>query len=127
MIVLPIAERELRVAARRKATYRNRFWTVFAAGCIFGGIMLSFEANYTAPAQRGTTLFQSFSLLCFVYCLLIGARTTADCISEEKREGTLGLLFLTDLGGADVVFGKMVASALNAFYGLLAILPMLGL
>ena len=50
-----------------------------------------------------------------------------DCLSEEKREGTLGLLFLTDLKGYDVVFGKLVAISLGAFYGLLAVVPMLAI
>jgi ABC-type Na+ efflux pump permease subunit len=54
-------------------------------------------------------------------------RATSDCISEEKREGTLGLLFLTDLRGHDVVLGKLVAAALGSFYGLLAFLPMLAI
>lgn len=58
------------------------------------------------------------------YALLIGL-STADSISEEKREGTLGLLFLTDLRGFDVVLGKLVATSLNSFYGLIAIFPLL--
>ncbi|HQU46125.1 MAG TPA: hypothetical protein PK867_25150, partial [Pirellulales bacterium] len=41
---------------------------------------------------------------------------TADCISSERREGTLGLLFLTDLRGHDVVLGKLVVAGLGAFY-----------
>ena len=45
------------------------------------------------------------------YCLLSGVWFTADCLSEEKREGTLGLLFLTDLKGYDVVLGKLVATS----------------
>src|SRR5207247_5618088 len=60
-----------------------------------------------------------------VYCLLRGVGLTADCLSEEKREGTLGLLFLTDVRGYDVVFGKLVATSLNALYGVLAIVPVL--
>ena len=52
---------------------------------------------------------------------------TADCLSEEKRQGTLGLLFLTDLKGYDVVLGKIVATSLNGFYGLLSIFPVLAL
>ena len=60
-------------------------------------------------------------------CLLAGVLLTADCLSEEKRDGTLGLLFLTDLKGYDVVLGKFIAMSLNAIYGLLAILPITGL
>ena len=59
--------------------------------------------------------------------LLAGIFTTADCLSEEKREGTLGLLFLTDLKGYDIVLGKIVAASVNWFFGLLALFPVLAL
>src|SRR6185436_16415795 len=72
-------------------------------------------------------LFFSVAGCALLYCLLTGLRATADCLSEEKREGTLGLLFLTDLKGYDVVTGKLVANSLNGFYGLLAILPVVAL
>jgi hypothetical protein len=48
-------------------------------------------------------------------------------LSEEKREGTLGLLFLTDLRGFDVVLGKLLANSLRGAYGLVAVLPIIGL
>ncbi|MDB6037360.1 MAG: hypothetical protein JWM99_1201 [Verrucomicrobiales bacterium] len=127
MIILPIAERELRVASRRKATYRTRFGSVLIATTIFLSVLTVLQSNGTPSGTLGPYLFRIMSVVCFLYCLLSGARTTADCLSEEKRDGTLGLLFLTDLSGRDVVFGKMVASSLNSFYGLLAILPFLGL
>jgi hypothetical protein len=44
-------------------------------------------------------------------------------LSREKREGTIGLLFLTDLRGYDVVFGKLAGTSLNSVYSLLAIFP----
>ena len=47
--------------------------------------------------------------------------------AREKREDTLGLLFLTDLKGYDVALGKFLGRSLNALYGLLALLPVLGL
>jgi hypothetical protein len=63
----------------------------------------------------------------FAFCLLAGVRFTADSRREEKREGTLGFLFLTNLRGYDVVLGKLVVSSLNSLYALLAVLPLLGL
>src|SRR6266567_930824 len=75
----------------------------------------------------GSGLFWLLGWLSFIYCLVTGAGTTADCLSEEKREGTLGLLFLTDLKGYDVVLGKLLAISLNNFYGLVAIFPPLGI
>jgi len=75
----------------------------------------------------GKSLYSILTSFIFGLCLLAGVLLTADCLSEEKREGTLGLLFLTDLRGYDVVLGKLMAMGLNAFYGLLAILPVTGL
>jgi hypothetical protein len=57
--------------------------------------------------------------------LAAGIFFTADCLSEEKREGTLGFLFLTDLRGYDVVAGKLLATSLRGAYALLAIFPVL--
>jgi ABC-type transport system involved in multi-copper enzyme maturation permease subunit len=127
MIVLPIVDRELRVAARRAATYRTRLWAALAAILLAAWKCLGFSWQGLAAASQGQALFNTLSGLAFVYCLGIGARVTSDCVSEEKREGTLGLLFLTDLKGIDVVFGKLVASSLNSFYGLLAVVPLLAM
>src|SRR5437870_941886 len=126
MTVLPIVERELRVASRRRATYRMRVTAALAAMATFGWIMLTFLQTIPSTWQ-GRYLFRVLFGFAFVYCLLIGARLTADCLSEEKREGTLGLLFLTDLKGYDVVFGKLVATSVNSIYALLAIMPVISL
>lgn len=125
MIVLPIVDRELRVAARRAATYRTRLWAALAAILLTAWKCLDFAWRGATATSQGHSLFYTLSGLAFVYCLCIGARVTADCLSEEKRDGTLGLLFLTDLKGWDVVLGKLVASSLNSIYGLLAVLPLL--
>ena len=127
MIVLPIVDRELRVTARRRATYRTRLWAALAAIVLATWRSLSLAWQGAPVQSQGRSLFYTLSGLALVYCLFIGARVTADCISEEKREGTLGLLFLTDLKGRDVVLGKLVASSLNSFYGLLAVVPLLAM
>jgi ABC-type transport system involved in multi-copper enzyme maturation permease subunit len=73
----------------------------------------------------GGALFNTISAAAFLFALLSGVFLSSDVISHERREGTLGLLFLTDLGGFDVVSGKLFACGLNAFYGLLSVLPIL--
>src|SRR5262249_30752973 len=75
----------------------------------------------------GQMLFMGTSVLGFAFSLLAGVFLTADCLCSERREGTLGLLFLTDLRGFDVVLGKLVANSVTAAYALLAIVPMLGM
>ncbi len=125
--ILAIVERELRVAARRPATYRIRAGAVVATLVLIAWKMINFAAVSTPVSQQGRSLFVTLSVLAFAYCLFSGARATSDCISEEKREGTLGLLFLTDLKGIDVVLGKLTATSLNSLYGLLAIFPALAI
>jgi ABC-type Na+ efflux pump permease subunit len=127
MIFLPIVERELRVAARRSQIYRARFVMATIAILFCGWQLLTFSQGMVAPGSEGQSLFRTLSALAFIYSLFVGTQVTADCLSAEKREGTLGLLFLTDLKGYDVILGKLVASSINSFYGLIAILPLLAL
>jgi ABC-type transport system involved in multi-copper enzyme maturation permease subunit len=123
MTLLPIVARELRVASRRRATY----WTRFSAGLL--AIVVSAFAwailFRQSSKETGLALFVSISIIAYLYSLLAGAYATADSVSEEKREGTLGLLFLTDLKSYDVVLGKLAASSLHSIYGLLAIFPVM--
>src|SRR5688572_32379647 len=125
MIFLPIVNRELRVASRQRATYFTRFGSVLAGVAIGSWIMLM--PWMRSPQKLGMALFIAMSAITFIYSLMVGIRTTADCISEEKRDGTLGLLFLTDLKSFDIVFGKMAATSLNSFYGMLAIFPVMAI
>jgi hypothetical protein len=125
MTFLPVVERELRVAARRRGTY----WGRFTAGLI-GTALAAWVLAAMAEAPEnlvGAQLFVVVSTVVFLYATVTGTLVTCDCLSEEKREGTLGLLFLTDLKGHDVILGKLVATSINAFYGMLAVLPMLAI
>jgi hypothetical protein len=126
MTFLPIVERELRVAARLTGTYKRRAF-VAAIVALVSMVMLLVGGFADSPSAVGTAMFGTLSYLLLGYCLLEGVRKTADCLSEERREGTLGLLFLTDLKGYDIILGKLAATSLPSVYGLLAMLPMLGL
>ena len=125
MILLPIVTRELRVVARRASTYWQRAGA--ALGVILIGAWLYLVMQNQSPQQLSTFLFGALTSGALLYALLSGLRTTADCLSIEKREGTLGLLFLTDLKGYDVVLGKLAASSLNAFYSVVAVVPVLAI
>src|SRR6266498_1668210 len=126
MTFLPIVERELRVAARRPGTYRVRFLAALAV-IAFGFITLASAPSSLPAHQLGKAIFAMETVIAFACCLFSGVFLTADCLSVEKREGTLGLLFLTDLRGFDVVLGKLTATSVQSVYGILAIFPMLGL
>ncbi|HZR17151.1 MAG TPA: ABC transporter permease subunit [Verrucomicrobiae bacterium] len=123
MTLLPIVGRELRVAARRRGT----FWTRTAVALVAIGLgVFLYLANLEAPPQViGRRIFFGLIALAMFFCLFAGRRSTADCLSQEKRQGTLGLLFLTDLRGFDIVLGKLAATSLNGFYCLVAVFPVL--
>jgi ABC-type transport system involved in multi-copper enzyme maturation permease subunit len=127
MSFLPVVDRELRVAARRRGTYWTRL--LFAGICAgLVGLVLMFAS----VAQGGTSgigagLFYFLTLIVLGFSAFAGVFLTADCLSEEKRGGTLGLLFLTDLKGYDVVLGKLMAASVPAIYGVLAVFPVLAI
>jgi ABC-type transport system involved in multi-copper enzyme maturation permease subunit len=126
MTLLPIVERELRLAARRKSTFRIRSWTAILA-ILICFVSMVFLWISSGGRSIGQPLFVNLTGYAFGLCLLAGVFLTSDSLSEEKREGTLGLLFLTDLHGYDVVLGKFIAMLLSSFYALLALLPITGL
>jgi len=125
MRFLSVAERELRAAARQRRTYRLRW---IAAACALALLCwLGWAFEVFANRRSGPMVFEICSISILLGCLLIGAMDTADCISRERREGTLGLLFLTNLSSAEIVAGKFCSKGLALIYPLLATLPILAL
>ena len=128
MVFLPIVDRELHVAARKRSTYWLRVVSALVALVIGGGFLtLTITGFGIGTPNLGRVLFAVLTWLGLAAALSAGLFFTSDCLSEEKREGTLGLLFLTELRGADVVFGKLVANSLRSFYALLSVFPVLAI
>ncbi|MBI1177976.1 ABC transporter permease subunit [bacterium] len=128
MNVLPLIHRELLVNARKPATRRLRVAIAVVTLAIAAAFLLAMENSPVAQLGfSGKTLFQILIWLAFATAGLFGVFFAADTISEERREGTLGLLFLTPLTGCDVVIGKLAGCWLRTAYGLLAALPVIGL
>ncbi len=126
MTFLPIVERELRLASRRGSTY----WTRVVLGAIaiaVVGMTLAFPLISHSRLMLGGPVFYGLTLIVLSLCAFAGVFITADSLSEEKRDGTLGLLFLTDLKGYDVVLGKLIATSLASVSGLLTVFPVLGM
>jgi ABC-type transport system involved in cytochrome c biogenesis permease component len=122
MTFLPVVERELRVASRQRGTYWGRLVAAVIGWAVAAWIL--FAAN-GAGARNGAVVFKILAGLIFIFTAPAGLLATSDCVSEEKREGTLGLLFLTDLKGYDVVLGKLVSASLKAIHAVLAVAPVL--
>lgn len=121
MNCLPVVEMEMRSASRRKSTFGLRI--LFAiAGSAASLIMVALPG--LSRTERGRIMLVILSYLSLAFCLFAGGFLTADCVSSEKREGTLGLLFLTPLRGMDIVLGKLVCHGLQMFYGVAAVFPL---
>lgn len=128
MNVLPLIHRELLVNARKPATRRMRVAIAVVTLAIAAAFLLAMENSpMMSRGFSGQTLFQILIWLAFATAGLFGVFFAADTISEERREGTLGLLFLTPLTGRDVVVGKLTGCWLRTAYGLLAALPVIAL
>ncbi|MBI4660185.1 MAG: ABC transporter permease subunit [Verrucomicrobia bacterium] len=121
---LPVVLREMRVTARMRWIYRTRTSVALASIAAWLFVFLAAPPRVSG-AEKGMGLLITLSAMAMLLALLSGVFLTADCLSQEKREGTLGLLFLTPLNGYDVVLGKMVANAASSFFALLSILPIL--
>jgi ABC-type Na+ efflux pump permease subunit len=126
MTFLPVVNRELRVASRERNTYRIRFVAALIpiVFCIFSLWIVTLLREEPIP---GRNLFQILTWIEFIFVSICGFCLTADSLAEEKRENTLGLLFLTDLKGYDVVLGKIAGAGLRGLYAMMATFPVLGL
>jgi ABC-type transport system involved in multi-copper enzyme maturation permease subunit len=123
MTLLPIVERELRVRARQGLT----FWT----RGIFGGVailfclqQLSYADVFRGTFSAGEIAFRGLAVMAAVICAF-GFLATADSISQERREHTLGLLLLTGIKSGDVLLGKLLSAGLIQVTALLAFVPVL--
>ncbi len=122
MTFLPIVAREMRAEAHRPENWRLRV----GAAIIFSLCFLTAFLG-AGPMQRvtGDQIFWRLHMALFAGIWLVVPALTADSISRERREGTLGLLFLTPLTPIGVVLGKTTVLMLRAAMILAAALPLL--
>jgi hypothetical protein len=124
MTFLPVAQRELLAASRQRLTFRVR-----AAAGLLAVVVGFFGLLFSAGVGRsvGAPLFHSLVTLAALASALAGLILSADAIAGERREGTLGFLFLTELSSFDVLAGKLVGAGLGAATALLAVFPVLAI
>jgi ABC-type transport system involved in multi-copper enzyme maturation permease subunit len=142
MSILPVIIRELRAQSRQPLTH----WLRVAGGIsVVGGIGaalwsvreityhatgLATMAPFAGPARNqfqtfGTTLFSKMNLFIFTAIWLFVPLASADALSRERREGTLPLLYLTELRSLGIVVGKSFVHMLRAASLFLTMAPWL--
>lgn len=120
--------RELRRLARRAGTFRSRSTVVSLAIGVAVLVSLGIDFGFIRSGMpKGQAIIVSLSCLLMIVSSLLGVAATSDCLSEERREGTLGLLFLTPLTSFDLLLGKLVSSSLQTVYALISLMPVVGL
>jgi ABC-type transport system involved in multi-copper enzyme maturation permease subunit len=118
----PAFRRELLEMARRSTTHVVRALAVVVMSVV---VWNAVEPLRLGAATSGRPLFIGLNRLVFAFLWIVGPLLTADCLSREKREGTIGLLFLTPLRPIEVVLSKVAAHCLQGASVLLAIVPVL--
>jgi ABC-type transport system involved in multi-copper enzyme maturation permease subunit len=124
MNIAPILRREMLEQARRPGT---RWLRVFGAAMIIFLCWRAIHDDGTLLRSSGRPLFQGLNKLLFLLIWLVAPLMTADCLSREKREGTIGLLFLTPLRPGEVIAGKVFVHALRGLTIIVAAFPILAL
>jgi ABC-type transport system involved in cytochrome c biogenesis permease component len=128
----PVLDRELRVAGRNWSTYWLRVLAGFLMALFLTGIgvgeLLRWGGGGGIPTTwMGGVLLGAFHAGLTGVFVVVCPVVTADCLARERREGTLGLLFLTPLSAGEVVMGKTVAHVLRALALWLSVVPFLAI
>jgi ABC-type transport system involved in cytochrome c biogenesis permease component len=123
MTALPVIRRELRVECRNRSTYRAR---VVAGGLVTCSFALTALVKNPAVVP-GLALFDDANRFVSALIWILAPLLTADCLSREKREGTLGLLLLTPLTPTGIVLGKSFVHGLRSSSFLVAATPVLAI
>lgn len=112
--------RELREQARGRTLVWLR---VLGAASMLGVFLWCWWRLRGGTGASGIGLFGLLSRFSVGLIWLVGPILTADCIARERREGTLGLLWLTPLRPWQVVGAKTVAHGLRAAVAMAAAIP----
>ncbi len=123
MRALPIIQRELLARSRQLGL----FWSRLVVGLV--GVLvcippMMISGTSVGGMVSGESILAGLVVSAFLLCSF-GWVVTADALSAERREGTLGLLLLTRVKTLDVVLGKLVSNGLLAFTSLLVLVPLL--
>jgi ABC-type transport system involved in multi-copper enzyme maturation permease subunit len=123
LTALPVITRELKAESRRPWNY----WTRVTAGALVTGSFAWTALPASGSQTSGLNLFNGASILGLMLIWSVAPLLTADCLSQERREGTLGLLFLTPLTASGIVIGKSIVHAVRAASLLLAAVPLVSI
>jgi len=116
----PLIERELRVAWRKRRLHRTLVWGTVACAAV--------TALFLLFSEGGKIWGRGLNLLLFFAGLFIISQVpsyTVGIFTEERRNQTLGLLFLCGINPTELFVSKTLGSALVSFNRLMLLYPFL--
>ena len=119
----PVVERELRVALLRRRAHEQWIAAAWIGGAITCIYLLSLAMADPFVGTSGRGLFRCLFALQLFLIVGRGFKLTADLFSEERRDGTLGLLVLTGMKPLEIFSGKLLGAALLTAHAMLGTLP----
>lgn len=125
MFLTPVIERELRRASHKKKATKSRF-RVALGGAAAVVLFLWFFA-LSGSGGWGQNLHALFLYAGLYLAIAPPMRIISGLFSEERRNQTLELLFLTGMGSVELFAGKLLGGTLIASSDLLALAPFLAL
>jgi ABC-type Na+ efflux pump permease subunit len=125
MILPPTVERELRVALRKRNPMSQRLRAA-AAGLGISGFFMLFGLLGAMP-RWGRSLHLYLFLGGLYFAVVRPAQACIGLFSEERRNETLELLYLTGMTSVELFTGKLLGGFLIASCELLALVPFLAL
>lgn len=123
MVLPPLIERELRCALRKKDARKTRMRGALAAGGITAFFLLI--AGLFGLPGFGRQLHLFLFWIGLYIAVVQTPVLTADLFCLERRNQTLGLLFLAGLRPGEVFASKVLGGAMVSFSNLLALVPFL--
>ncbi len=117
--LLALFIRSLREVLRSRMSY----WMLCATVGLIFLFLLGASASATAMTAPGLKFFESSLFIVLGFITLAGVSYFASAITEEKEEGTLGLLRMTDLDPLAILLGKGTSRLSGALLLLAATMP----
>ena len=108
--VFALLERSLRIDVRSRSTHLIRFGLMISIYAALY-IAVAMQARFGAPGLR---FFEWMAYLDAAFLTLLGIGFLSSVITEEKEEGTLGLILMAGISPLGILLGKSINRLLHA-------------
>jgi ABC-2 family transporter protein len=123
MFLHPVIERELRSALRKRGALKSHFKVALLAAALVTLFFIFLSGSHSWGRHLHEYLFYGGLYL----ALIPPARISAGLFSEERRNQTFELLYLTGMSAGELFTSKLVGGLLIASCDLLALAPFLAI